>query len=444
MNDVSGASHAPAAPGAPEPSAAAPAAATAATASDHFIPVRKTDVLAALLAHGALGEADREPFRRLCRLLAAVCHYDYLDQIEKLRDAYFYFNPELTPPESFDATRERAYLELLAAMDKALTDANFVEVSHAEVERAHRERPTLRVSIKVPLEDYRDVRFFRRGQHQETLMVRKGWKLRKTAVPTDVYDDVILVVAIKPLSQLPEKEAKRLIKSKIKPGSILIKYFRNVARSDLGTLFPNVRVIMSLRDKFMLGIPALFGGVPIVLKLASTVTVLFAVTGFYLGLRGAVEDNEVETAIAALSGLVALGLFMLRQWVSYQRQSLQYQKKLADNFYFRNVNNNAGVFDSIAGMAEDQECKEALLSYYFLLITKRPLDQAALKAQIEAWMKSALGVTIAFEVDDALAKLDQLGLLRREGESLSVLPLQQAFARLDGVWDGYFGADARV
>ncbi len=425
MNDVSGASR------------VAP--------TDHFIPVRKTDILGALLYQGALGDGDREKFRRFCRLLGAVCHYDYLDQVEKLRDAYFYFNPELAVPAHFDdAQRERAYADLLGTLTAALTDANFVEISHQEVERAHRERPTLRVAIKAPLEDFREVRFFRRGQHRENFPVRLRWKLRKTEVATDVYDDVILLVAVKPPDKLGQKEARRLTRSKIRPGAVLIKYFRNVARADLGTLFPNVRVVMSLRDKVMLGVPALAGGVPIILKLASTVTVLFAVLGFYLGLRGAVQDNEVETALAALSGLVALGLFMVRQWVSYQRQSLKYQKALADNFYFRNVNNNAGVFDSIAGMAEDQECKEALLAYYFLLTAAPPLDQAALKTQVETWMTSTFGVGIAFEVDDALNKLDQLGLLRREPASLSVLPLDQAFARLDSVWDGYFAAEARA
>jgi hypothetical protein len=41
-------------------------------------------------------------------------------------------------------------------------------------------------------------------------------------------------------------------------------------------------------------------------------------------------------------------------------------------------------------------------------------------------------------VDDALAKLDRLGLLRRDGERITVPPPQDALARLDHVWDNYF------
>ena len=58
---------------------------------------------------------------------------------------------------------------------------------------------------------------------------------------------------------------------------MLIKYFRHVANTDLHALFPNVRVVMSAFDKLALSLPALAGAIPILLNLASTVTVLFLV-----------------------------------------------------------------------------------------------------------------------------------------------------------------------
>ena len=88
----------------------------------------------------------------------------------------------------------------------------------------------------------------------------------------------------------------------------------------------------------------------------------------------------MKGAFAAMSGLVALGGFIMRQWMRYQRQSLMYQKELTDNIYFRNVNNNAGIFDYIIGAAEEQECKEAFLAYYFLQqgpLTQADLDRAS-------------------------------------------------------------------
>src|SRR6185503_18268397 len=86
---------------------------------DHFIPVRKIDVLNAVIEHGTLdSEPEREKFRQLGRLLGAIYHYRYFDQLERLRNDYFYFSPELDNEHArFDAaTLERAYGELIETL----------------------------------------------------------------------------------------------------------------------------------------------------------------------------------------------------------------------------------------------------------------------------------------------------------------------------------------
>src|SRR3974390_3765276 len=74
----------------------------------------------------------------------------------------------------------------------------------------------------------------------------------------------------------------------------------------------------------------------------------------------------MKAALAALMGIVALGGFAVRQWLKYQHQTLKYHMELTENIYFRNVNNNAGIFDYLIGTAEDQETKEAMLAYHFI------------------------------------------------------------------------------
>jgi hypothetical protein len=408
---------------------------------DHFIAVRKIDILEALIAHGRLAdEAQRESFRQVCRRLGAIYHYEYFAQLERLRDDYFYFNPEIEPHARLDAAAlDRAYAELVNSFITVLKDANFVEMSHAEIEEAHRRRTVLRIEVKAPLEDFREVRFFRRGHHEETIEVAGWLGLRKQSRQVLVYDDIVLLVAMKPQADIVSRRARRrLALRKIRPGAVLIKYFRNIAGEDLNALFPNVRVVLSLRDKLLLSGPALAGGLPILLKLASTITVLFLVIGFYFGLSASVADTEMAGALAAVSGLVALGGFIMRQWLRYQRQSLKYQKELTENVYFRNVNNNSGIFDGMIGAAEDQECKETFLAYYFLCTAERAPKQAELEERIEGWLAQAFGVVVGFKVDEALARLDALGLLLRNGEQLSVLPLEAAMPKLDDVWGDFF------
>ena len=409
---------------------------------DHFVPARKIDVIDAVIADGALAsEADRGKFRQLCKMLGAIYHYEYFDRLEKLRNDYFYFSPEFdgAHPGAEAATVERAYREMVDTLRGVLHNANFIEISHGEINQAHSEHALVQVPVVAPQDNYREVLFFRRGQHRETIEIPiwYGWRTRVSEV--DVYDDVVLMVTIRNDAKSRKRHTRHV---KLRPGSVMLKYFRDIARTDLNALFPDVRVVMGLKDRLWLGVPAVLGGIPILLKLAATLTVLFLVAGFYLGVGDSVEEADTAGALAALSGIVALGGFIFRQWMKFQRQTLIYQKILSENVYFRNVNNNAGIFDYVIGEAEEQECKEAFLAYYFLLAPRGEPTQDALDRRIEAWLKEKFGTDIDFECDDSLVKLDKLGLLQRDGGRLSVPPLDEALVRLDRIWDNFFPFDS--
>jgi hypothetical protein len=408
---------------------------------DRFIPLRKSDIVGGLVAEGRLDDAQQARFRQFARMLGAIFHYQYFEELDRLREAYFCFDPEVDPKACGSANDlEAAYRRLSDEFVRVLTEANFIEITHDEITRAFAEHALVRVKIKAPVEDYRDVRMFRRGHHKETVDIPVWFGWRRRLLEVEVYDDLVMMVATKPDGVTPAEPRKAFRSAKrgqqkIRSGAVLFKYFRHIARGDLEALFPNVRVVMSLFDRFALGVPALVGGVPILLKLASTMTVLFVVAGFYLGLNGTMRDNDTEQALAALSGLFALGAFVLRQWGNFHRQSLIHQKQLTDNIYYRNVNNNSGIFNYIIGEAEEQDWKEALLAYYGLLTAAAPLTREALGARIEKLLAHAFGVSVAFEVDDALTRLKRLDLLGETGGCFSALPLPDALACLDSDWD---------
>jgi hypothetical protein len=409
---------------------------------DRVIPLRKSDIIDGLMAEGRLDEADQTRFRQLARMLGAILHYEYLEELDRLRETYFYFDPEVDPHE-FGSAKDlsAAYRELSDEFVRVLTDANFIEVSHAEITKAFGERARVRVKIKAPVEDYRDVRMFRRGHHMETIEVPAWFGLRRRPLEIMVYDDVVLMVATKPNDMTPG-DARRALSSarrggqKVRSGAVLFKYFRHIARADLKALFPNVRVVRSLLDHLMLGVPAILGGVPILIKLASTMTVLFLVAGFYLGLSGAMQDRDMEQALAALTGLLALGAFLLRQWGNFHRQSLVHQKQVTDNVYYRNVNNNSGIFSYLIGEAEDQDWKEVLLAYYGLLTEAGPVTREVLDARIEELLVRAIGVSADFDVDHALSRLRQYDLVIEVDGRLAAVPLSDAPGRLDREWKG--------
>ena len=63
---------------------------------DQFIPVRKEDLFSALVKQGDLADlAERELFWRFARTLRTICHYEYSGTLDRLRDDYYYFSPEV-------------------------------------------------------------------------------------------------------------------------------------------------------------------------------------------------------------------------------------------------------------------------------------------------------------------------------------------------------------
>jgi Protein of unknown function (DUF3754) len=408
--------------------------------ADQFIPVRKEDLLSALIKQGDLADpVERELFWRFARTLRTICHYEYSETLDRLRDDYYYFNPEVAGHTAADRVKsDCAYDDLIRSLDKVLKDANFEELPHEEVADAHRKR-TVSVEVKAEHDDFREVRFYKRGRHVEQYEVREWFGLRRRKVEIEVFDDIVLVVAMKTQVEIGSRRELRILKRrKIVPGSVLLKYFRNIACGDLYALFPNARVVMSNFDKAFLGVPAIAGGIPILIKLYATISVLFLVAGVYFGGSGSVADDDMKTALAALIGIVALGGFAVRQWLKYQHQTLKYHMELADNIYFRNINNNAGIFDYLIATAEDQETKEAALAYHFIRKAEMALTAAEVAGRIEAWLAKHFGVNLDFKVADALRTLDRFRLVRREGERLFVLPLEPAIAQLHQVWNNFF------
>ena len=415
---------------------------------DRVIPLRKSDIIDGLIAEGRLDEADQARFRQLVRMLGAILHYEYLEELDRLRETYFYFDPEIDPHEFGSAKDlDAAYQQLNDEFVRVLTDANFIEVSHDEITKAFAEGARVRVKIKAPVEDYRDVRMFRRGHHMETIKVPAWFGLRERPLEVMAYDDVVLMVATKPDGMNTGDVRRALLSArrggqKVRSGAVLFKYFRHIARADLKALFPNVRVVRSLMDHLTLGVPAVLGGVPILIKLASTMTVLFLVAGFYLGLSGTIHDNDMDQALAALTGLLALGAFLLRQWGNFHRQSLIHQKQLTDNVYYRNVNNNSGIFTYLIGEAEDQDWKEVLLGYYGLLTEAGPVTREGLDGRVEELLARAIGVAADFDVDHALSRLQEYDLVIETNDGLMAAPLSDALARLDREWKGLLGTAA--
>ncbi len=405
------------------------AAASAAPERAHYIPIRKRAILDAALATEGLAEADRTRLAALGRRLALLFHVEFFGPRETLKDLYVRFNPDQPgsgpiPP----APEERA--AFLEALEGALSAANFREMTAADLEPDEGARGRVKAKVAVPREVFDEVRFYGRGPRQRRFSVRSWFGLRETEFDALAWDFVVLVAALK--AEIP---AKALRGTRLRPGAVYLKLFRDIPRADLETLYPNARVVMRMQDKLILGVPAVAGGIPILLNILPALSVLLVVVGAYLGISGTVEEDQTKQALAALSGLGALAGFVGRQWIKYERQKFKYQKQVAENAYFNNLNNNAAFFDYLIGASEDSEVKEAFLAYFFLWRAETPMSETELDREIEAWLSGRFDIEVDFEIDDALAKLRRFGLVEQVGEGkLRALPLDAALAAADRAW----------
>jgi len=105
----------------------------------HFIPVRKSDIARALLAEAKIAEdGDTDAWREFCRLIGAIFHFEYFAELERLKEAYYYFNPHHRGERPSELVMRAAYDDLVAALRHVLGRANFVEVTKAEIDLACR------------------------------------------------------------------------------------------------------------------------------------------------------------------------------------------------------------------------------------------------------------------------------------------------------------------
>lgn len=404
-----------------------------------FIPFSRSDIARLLLNEQKLSKADSKKLGEVCDLLSHVYHYEFHQSLEMLKDCYAPVNPDADTHTVFPNNRDeqgRKEKQLFNALDGLLDKANFERITDKDLALSMAESSLFQIKLNVDFDDFEQVLFFRRGEskRQETLVSMFG--LRKRVVEFINYDRVVVIVKFKPQTYFDQQERGELY---FKPGSTTIKYFRNIPRCDLEMLFPNTEVRMKPIDKAIIAVPAVVSGaIMLVTKLGTTLLLCGALFAFWLGMReDPVELNQANVLALAI-GFGTLGAFLWKQFSNFKNRKIRFMKTLADNLYFKNLDNNMGVFHRLIDAAEEEECKEAVLAYYFLLIADKPLSAEELDQQVEAWFESSLRHVLDFEVDDALQKLRKLKLVSIRAKRYKAVSLNEARKILDRQWDNYF------
>ena len=411
--------------------------------SARFIPFRKQDIVD-MCSEELNNSTQQTSFKQFCDLLASLIHYDYHTVLEALKNNYAPFDPNSDTrslaPVSADQ-KAQCQREFAKDFAKVLNAANFEVITNEDLQDALNEESLFKVRLEVEFDDFEEVVFYRRGESQLTETITSFWGLRKKPLHFTNYDRVAVFIRFNDSAYFKAKNKTPL---GFEPSSTIVKLFQNVPKADLEMLFPNSEVRMRPIDKVIIGSSALVGGaVVLITKLGASIVLLLALFAFWGGFRSEAVEMTQQHFITFAIGMGVFGSFIFKEWSKFKNRKIKFMKALSDNLYFKNLDNNAGVFHTLIDAAEEEDIKEALLAYTFLLKSESGLSAQMLDEQIEHWFKSKYQCVLDFEISDALEKLVRMRLVtcsnEIEGnEVYSALSLEHAKTILDERWDNLF------
>jgi hypothetical protein len=389
------------------------------TDREQFIPIRKTDLVELLCRDWPLTAHDRDQFRRFCRRLDATLHCEYHARLEQLKDTYAVFDPDSdTQPLELHAPgqREEEIEQLFAQFVALLERANFRRLSHGEINAALERASDWGINLEVDFDVFDRLEIFARGDvigQRSRRRLRTMMRLEQVNLP--VYQRLVVMLKLREGAGHP---------AHIDTDSVYIKIFKDIPKVDLEMLLPGTRVKLSLTDRGKIVLPTLSG---------------IAITGWKL-LQGALtlaltSAYESLALLSLVGGTVGYGL---RSFFGYLQTKQKYQLSLAQSLYYQNLDNNAGALFRLLNEAEEQEFREAVLGYFFLLTQageegwkREHLDDA-----IEEFLDASMGIKVDFEIGDAVDKLVRFQLVRlRDDGMLRAVSLRDALMALDRAWN---------
>jgi hypothetical protein len=127
----------------------------------------------------------------------------------------------------------------------------------------------------------------------------------------------------------------------------------------------------------------------------------------------------------------------VRQATAFVNQRNRYMVVMARNLYFHSMADNRGVVTLLADRAAEEDFKEEMLLY--CMLARRRVNARDIKSidkEIERYLAETFKVEVNFDVEDALQRLKDEGVVTEQADgTLQVLPPHAAALHIDKLWD---------
>lgn len=392
-----------------------------------FIPFSLYDVEGICRQYTTLDEQDFETHRQL---FANLINHDFQSLHNQLKNAYRPFNPDRDTKVWQQLAQDSDSLSDLVV--QVLTAANYEQLTTKDLELAMLDNSLCQIKLDIDFNEFSRLLVFTRGEHIERKVIGRFGRFGKKTVEFVSFERVFIFLQFQDEQWF--KRHKRVIPEQIKPGTIMLKLFKEVPKADLETLFPNTKVRMRNRDKLLIGVPAIAsGGVILATKLGATLLLVGALISFYMGWSKEPVVLDQKNLLILAAGLATLGGYFWKQFSAFKNKKIRFMQTLSASLYYKALDNNAGVFHYLIDSAKESECKELLLAWTFMQrlqhATAQELDQA-----IEDYFLQEHDTTIDFDVPDALAKLLRWQMVTQMGDEYIVCDPKLSYQHLITQW----------
>jgi len=370
---------------------------------EHFIPVGREKLLECLTEFENCSESEKSELKKFFELISSVLHKQYHKRQIRVQKIYQPLDPDsvILLKDSDTKNSSEVFTELI----EILANANYTKLSTDELETAVDNATALGLRMKVDFSLFDELHVYGRGDEIQTWTKKSWWKFfKEEEFDVEVYQRLVIAFRLKDHDKLPKEQSSSFV---------YLKSFKGIPHSDLHTLLPGTQIKMSLLDRGKIIIPALSG---IVLSIVKIVRLMVAVT-IFASLAYTIKFWVIPAAII---------YYIIKGFISYQKTKDKYQLNLTRHLYFQNLNNNSGVLLRLLHEAEFQDYREMVITYY--LVWK--YGQAGINAEkiheiAEKKLKETIHLDINFEAEDALAKLEKLGALKKVDQNWFPLPMEE-------------------
>ncbi|KAG5231887.1 hypothetical protein OIU76_005272 [Salix suchowensis] len=203
--------------------------------------------------------------------------------------------------------------------------------------------------------------------------------LRKTTIQEPTFDRIIVVY----------REATP--KSKTDRG-IYIKHFKNIPMADLEIVLPEKKN-PGLTPK-------------------DWVTFLVSAVVGLVAVLGSVKMPKIDLWVifAVLSTVVG---YCAKTYFTFQQNMAAYQNLITQSMYDKQLDSGKGTLLHLCDDVIQQEVKEIIISF-FILMEQGNATRQDLDLRCEGLIKEEFGESCNFDVDDAVGKLEKLGIVARD------------------------------